>query len=122
MSEKFAAVKTSELQWEDGSELLGLPKGVQVKILGRDKGSGRLDFLVQFPPGYVEPGHTHPSWHSDYIIEGRVIVGGVELHAGDYVFGWDEYHGPFEFPDGVTIFASTVGATIEHEWDESNQE
>ena len=40
-----------------------------------------------------------------------------DLKPGDYVFGWDELHGPYEYPDGCEVFVVFMGEGTEHEWD-----
>ena len=82
---KFLPVHTEELQWQDGSKILGLPPGVQVKIIaeGTDDVSDRVDKISIFPPGYVEPRHTHNYCHSTLILEGEMHVAGKILRPGD---------------------------------------
>jgi len=72
---------------------------------------------VKFPPGYVEPAHSHKSWHSIVVLKGRMCVAGKDLRPGDYVFGWDELHGPYEYPDGCEVFVVFMGDSVAHEWD-----
>lgn len=107
----------TKLPWLDGSELFTLPQGVQYKILSENQATGRRDMLVSFPPGYVEPRHTHAGSHSGVLLEGRWIVEGVELGKGGYIYGPPGVpHGPFECPEGCLVFASFHGPT-EHDWD-----
>lgn len=114
----FRATHDDELEWEDGldNDLLTLPKGVKVKVFMEDRGMKRVDMKVQFPPGYVEPEHTHKSWHSIVILKGRMCVAGKDLRPGDYVFGWDLPHGPYEYPDGCEVFVVFMGEGTEHIW------
>ena len=116
----FKAIYDSELDWQAGlaNELLTLPKGVQVKVLNKDAEMKRIDMKVKFPPGYVEPEHSHKSWHSIVVLEGRMCVAGKDLRPGDYVFGWDELHGPYEYPDGCEVFVVFMGEGTEHVWSE----
>ena len=67
---------------------------------------------VKFPPGYVEPEHAHKSWHSIVVLKGRMCVAGKDLRPGDYVFGWDELHGPYEYPDGCEVFVVFMGESV----------
>jgi quercetin dioxygenase-like cupin family protein len=115
----FVALHDHEVPWEDGEDnnLLTLPKGVQVKVLNHDPAMGRVDMKVRFPPGYVEPAHAHDSWHSIVVLKGRMCVDGKDLRAGDYVFGWDRLHGPYEYPDGCEAFVVFMGNGTEHKWD-----
>ncbi len=101
---EFIALNTADVPWQDDTEWLKLPPGVQVKILSEDKETGRVDMLIKFPPGYVEPRHTHESYHSICVLDGTMKVAGKTLRRGDYVFGWDEPHGPYEYPDGCMVF------------------
>ncbi|MFC1492300.1 cupin domain-containing protein [Nitrospinota bacterium] len=112
-AEKFLAINTDELEWEDGEKFLSLPPGVKIKIIakGRDAVSDRRDLFVQFPPGYREPRHTHVQFHSILVLEGEMHVAGKVLKRGDYVYGGgveeEAAHGPYHYPVGCTVFAST---------------
>lgn len=117
----FIAIHTKELEWQDDTTLFRLPQGVKVKVLSEDREMGRMDLLITFPSGYVEPRHTHDSYHSVVILEGRMRVGGYELGPGDYVYGWDEEHGPFEYLDGCTVFAVFHGASLAHQFEASGR-
>ena len=118
---EFVALHDDEIPWEDGeaNNVLTLPAGVQVKILNNDQAMGRVDMKVKFPPGYVEPEHSHKSWHSIVVLKGRMCVAGKDLRPGDYVFGWDRPHGPYEYPDGCEVFVVFMGESAAHEWDEA---
>ncbi len=109
-----------DLYWDEDApvRLLGQPEGGGVKVYFRDPAMNLIVFRRQFPPGYVEPEHVHKSWHSSLVLGGRACVSGMERHAGDYGFGWDEPHGPFEYPDGCEVFALMIGESTEHLWDE----
>lgn len=117
----FVALHDHEAAWEKGTDndILTLPEGVEVKILNHDPAMRRTDMKVRFPPGYVEPAHAHKSWHSIVVLKGRMCVAGKDLRPGDYVFGWDELHGPYEYPDGCEVFCVFMGEGTEHEWDEA---
>ena len=116
----FKALYDHEVDWQAGlaNELLTLPDGVQVKVLNQDLAMKRVDMKVKFPPGYVEPAHSHKSWHSIVVLKGRMCVAGKDLRPGDYVFGWDEIHGPYEYPDGCEVFVVFMGDGTEHQWSE----
>jgi len=117
---KFRATYAKEIKWDEkaANELLTLPKGVKVKIFAYDPSMKRVDMKLKFPKGYVEPRHTHKSWHSILVTKGRMCVAGKDLRPGDYVFGWDQPHGPYEYPDGCEVFAVTMGEATQHVWDE----
>jgi len=50
-------------------------------------------------------------------MKGRMCVAGKDLRPGDYVFGWDEPHGPYEYPDGCEVFVVFMGEGAAHDWD-----
>ena len=113
----FRAIYDRDIPWEndDARGILTLPKGVQVKVLNYDPVMNRIDMKQRFPAGYVEPKHTHKSWHSILVTKGRMCVAGKDLHPGDYVFGWDIPHGPYEYPDGCEVFIVYMG-DAKHVW------
>jgi hypothetical protein len=118
----FVALHDDDVPWQTGpdvNELLALPDGVAVKIFAYDPVMKRVDMKVRFPPGYVEPEHSHKSWHSIMVLKGRMCVAGMDLRPGDYVFGWDQPHGPYEYPDGCEVFIVFMGEGTQHEWNES---
>jgi hypothetical protein len=116
----FKAIYDHEVEWEsdDVRGLLKLPPGVKVKVLNYDPVMKRIDMKQRFPPGYVEPRHTHNSWHSILVTKGRMCVAGKDLRPGDYVFGWDIRHGPYEYPDGCEVFVVDMGDAT-HVWDKA---
>src|SRR5688572_22910337 len=117
----FKAIYDRDIPWEsdDARGLLKLPPGVQVKVLNYDPVMKRLDMKQRFPAGYVEPAHTHTSWHSILVTKGRMCVAGKDLRPGDYVFGWDIPHGPYEYPDGCEVFIVYMG-DASHVWEKSD--
>ncbi len=117
---RFRAIHDKDVPWQDkiAGKLLTLPKGVKVKIFAYDPVMRRVDMKVKFPPGYVEPAHTHKSWHSILVTKGRMCVAGKDLRPGDYVFGWDRPHGPYEYPDGCEVFVVFMGEGTQHVWEE----
>lgn len=111
-------LEVDNLDWESG-DVLTLPEGVKVYVLNENEPEGRRDFLVKFPPGYVEPAHTHDGAHASLLLQGRMLVHGRELTPGDYVYGQKVEHGPMEYPDGAVMFASFVGGSTAHEgWED----
>ncbi|MDP1535621.1 MAG: hypothetical protein Q8L95_00380 [Burkholderiales bacterium] len=117
----FRAIYDHEKPWEndDVRGILKLPPGVQVKVLNYDPVMRRIDMKQRFPAGYVEPKHTHKSWHSILVTKGRMCVAGKDLHPGDYVFGWDIPHGPYEYPDGCEVFIVYMGDAT-HIWEKQD--
>ena len=118
---RFRALHDRQMKWQEGAaiKLLTLPPGVKVKIFNHDPVMGRIDMKVKFPRGYVEPAHTHKSWHSILVTKGRMCVAGKDLRPGDYVFGWDIPHGPYEYPDGCEVFIVYMG-DASHVWEKSD--
>ncbi len=45
-------------------------------------------------------------------------MAGKDLRPGDYVFGWDQPHGPYEYPDGCEVFVVFMGEGTQHVWNE----
>ena len=117
----FRAIYDKDIPWEsdDVRGLLKLPPGVKVKVLNYDPVMKRLDMKQRFPAGYVEPAHTHTSWHSILVTKGRMCVAGKDLRPGDYVFGWDIPHGPYEYPDGCEVFIVYMGDAT-HVWEKED--
>jgi len=118
---RFRAIYDHEVKWEsdDVRGLLKLPPGVKVKVLNYDPVMKRIDMKQRFPAGYVEPKHTHTSWHSILVTKGRMCVAGKDLRPGDYVFGWDIPHGPYEYPDGCEVFIVYMGDAT-HIWEKKD--
>jgi len=117
---RFKAIYDGDVAWDEdtANELLTLPKGLKVKIFSYDPVMKRVDFKLRFPKGYVEPRHRHKSWHCILVTKGRMCVAGKDLRPGDYVFGWDEPHGPYEYPDGCEVFVVFGGEGTHHVWDQ----
>ncbi len=121
-SSRTRIVHVDELEWQNGSNLMTLPDGVRMKVFDEDETEGRTDALIEFPPGYVEPRHTHAASHTGVLVKGDWIVEGKLLAPGSYFHGPagdDQPHGPFESPNGTLIFISFIGGTgkaIEHHW------
>ena len=116
-SKAFHTAHRWATDWQDDVDVLALRGGVQVKVLFEDRQIGVTDMLVKFPPGYVEPEHTHDSSHSIIVLEGAQIVNGVHLHTGDYAWAsGPEPHGPYSYPEGAVVFVSMRGASTRHHY------
>ena len=113
-------VTREEIDWES-DDMLDLPEGLQTHVINENEAEGRIDFFVKFPPGYVEPRHTHAAAHADLIVDGEMHVHGQVLTPGDYIFGQKEPHGPMEFPEGCIVFCSYTGGSPSHEWSEDEE-
>ena len=115
MAKSFKTVHSGDLDWRDAKDVLTLPEGVQVKVLFQDDATQHIDMLIKFPPGYKEPEHVHEAEHSILVMQGRSLVRGQEMRPGDYVFGpANQPHGPFEYPEGLVVFASFRGGSAHH--------
>ena len=74
--------------------------------------------LVKFPPGYVEPVHTHDSSTRSSSSEGLQVAEGEPMHPGDHTYGRaNEAHGPFEYPEGCVVFVSFRGGSPRHDYE-----
>lgn len=110
-------VTDRSIDWTD-DDVMDLPAGVKSKVLNTNEAEQRVDQIHRYPPGYEEPEHFHETAHAVLILEGRLLIDGHELGPGDYVYGQKMPHGPSKAPDGCTIFASFVGGSIVHDWEE----
>jgi quercetin dioxygenase-like cupin family protein len=52
----------------------------------RDNGAGGGAALVRVAAGARVPTHDHPGGEEVLLIQGRAVVGGVTLNAGDYLW------------------------------------
>ena len=59
--------------------------GVEVCVL-RQNGQGGGAALVRFAAGARFPRHDHPGGEEVYVLEGRCVVGGATLAAGDFLW------------------------------------
>jgi anti-sigma factor ChrR (cupin superfamily) len=115
MGKAWSTAHRWEMEWKDDVNILALGNGVQVKVLYQDLETEHTDMLVKFPPGYVEPEHTHEASHSIMVLEGVQIVNGEHMHPGDYIWAsGPELHGPYEYPEGCVVFVSFRGPSIKH--------
>jgi len=87
----FRAIYDRDVKWEsdDVRGLLKLPPGVKVKVLNYDPVMKRVDIKLRFPAGYVEPAHTHKSWHSILVTKGRMCVAGKDLRQKMITLGFE---------------------------------
>ena len=73
-------IKQSDLNWEDAGY-----DGVQRAILRKSSSDGRTN-LIKLKAGSKAPEHIHKAEEDVYIISGKVIVNGISLSAGDYLY------------------------------------
>lgn len=120
MGSAFHTAHRWEIDWQDDVDILTLGNGVRVKVFYEDKSTDHVDMLIKFPPGYVEPRHNHESSHSVIVLEGLQIAEGERMLPGDYVWADGTLpHGPFEYPEGCTVFASFRGPSAHHRYEGS---
>lgn len=116
------SIDVESIPWEKDPHMT-LPEGVKTYTVNSNEAEQRADFFIQFPEGYIEPEHTHPSAHAVLIIDGTMTVHGHTLTSGDYIYGQKLPHGPMEYhcedaDYGCLVFASFVGGSPAHDWDE----
>lgn len=109
-------LEIEEIDWQN-DDMLDLPGELDTYVINSNDAEQRIDFLVRFPPGYIEPRHTHAAAHADLILDGEMHVHDEVLTSGDYIYGQKLSHGPMEFPDGCIVFCSYTGGSPSHEWD-----
>jgi|RhiMetdeSRZDD1v2_1073273.scaffolds.fasta_scaffold1392738_2 quercetin dioxygenase-like cupin family protein len=70
----------AERQWRATSHA-----GVEACVLHQN-GQGGGAALVRFAAGARFPRHDHPGGEEVYVLEGRCVVGGATLVAGDFLW------------------------------------
>lgn len=79
--------------------------GVECKLLYSDKASGARSLMMRLAPGAIYPAHDHSSLEECVIVEGDMIVGDLQLHAGDYhVVQAGTRHGEVTSQNGGVVF------------------
>ena len=116
-------ITEESIDWNEDS-MLELPEGIQTSIVNSNEAEQRVDFFVRFPEGYIEPEHTHAGAHAVMIVDGTMTLHGHTLTSGDYLYGQKTPHGPMEYHSedadyGCLVFATFVGGSPIHEWDEN---
>jgi len=71
-------VRAGQVPWKEV-----LP-GVELKPLSVDAQGVYATQLVRMRPGSTYPAHRHAGVEETYLLEGDLLVHGVEMHAGDY--------------------------------------
>lgn len=72
-------VRSAGLAWRPGRA-----SAVEVKVLHVDAERGYATKLVRMAPGAALIPHRHADLEESYILEGDLLVAGVEMRAGDY--------------------------------------
>ena len=112
----FITIAFDEVDWEE-DKLMTLPEGIKTKILAVDEEKMLLDQIHQFPAAYIEPRHTHNSSHHIVVLEGKMVIEGKTLTRGGYVYAEPNIeHGPYEYPEGCTVFIHFVGPSPAHKY------
>jgi quercetin dioxygenase-like cupin family protein len=80
--------------------------GVEVCVLRQNEQGGGAA-LVRFAAGARFPHHDHPGGEEVYVLEGRCVVGGATLVAGDFL--WTAPGGVHDLraEDSTVIYVST---------------
>jgi hypothetical protein len=120
------SVTMEDIDWESDPHM-ELPEGVKTYTLNKNEPEGRTDLFVRFPEGYIEPEHTHTSAHAILILDGTMTVHDHVLTSGNYLYGQKVPHGPMEYhcddaDYGCLVFASFVGGSPAHDWNEDHNE
>lgn len=118
MSKTFIVHERHDAPWEP-SDAHGLPGGTH-RVYKSGADDGIQGIIGTFPPGFVEPAHTHDDVdHWCVVIEGEMHVDGKVLGPGSYIYApRGVCHGPFHYPVGATIFATVRGpGAFTHEFD-----
>lgn len=118
------SVTADDVDWSASlqDDRFNFPEGTQAKVVHEDPSEGRVEKLVKFDPGFVEPRHSHEGGHAVLVLDGKMEVHGETLTSGDYLYGQQVPHGPMEYPEGCMVFASFVGGSASLEWDEEDYE
>ncbi len=89
----------------DRGEWSTIGPGVEWKILHVDQACGQRSLLLKLAPGACYPAHDHSSVEECMIIEGDMIIGDLQLHAGDYhVAQAGTRHGAVTSENGGLVF------------------
>jgi anti-sigma factor ChrR (cupin superfamily) len=72
-------VRSAQLGWEPGAA-----PGVEVKKLFADPSGARTTKMYRMAPGSTYPAHRHAGVEDIYVIDGDLLVNGVQMRAGDY--------------------------------------
>jgi hypothetical protein len=120
------SIDEESINWENDPHM-DLPEGVKTYTVNENEAEQRSDFYIRFPEGYIEPEHVHDSAHAVLIIDGTMSLHGHTLTSGDYLYGQKTPHGPMEYSCddadyGCLVFASFVGGSPSHDWDEDPNE
>ncbi len=90
------ALRSDEGDWAP------LLPGITIKTLLKDAARGSQTTLWRLQPGACVPPHPHSRDEECLVLEGSIILAGVEYRAGDFVFARaGERHGEISSPNGA---------------------
>ena len=80
------------------------PAPIYRKVLHTDPETGMFFQLVRYPPGVINPNHTHPCAHAMYVLEGTLVTHRGRYGPGSFVW----------FPEGEVMEhgAGTAGDVV----------
>jgi len=81
------------------------------RSLFRSNETGGRSSVVRLTKGSRFPRHAHHGSEEVVVLDGTVIIGGVELHAGDYLFTTPGEEHDVAAVSDATIFVSSQKAT-----------
>jgi quercetin dioxygenase-like cupin family protein len=81
------------------------------RSLFRSNETGGRSSVVRLKKGSRFPRHVHHGSEEVVVLSGSVVIGGVELHAGDYLFTTPGEEHDVVAASDATIFVSSQKAT-----------
>jgi quercetin dioxygenase-like cupin family protein len=79
--------RSAQQEWKPLIENGVDTRGIFVKVLRFDESAQRAPaILLKFEPGAKYPYHNHPAGEDLFVMEGKVVIEGAELSAGDYLY------------------------------------
>ena len=65
--------------------------------------NGSTTILLKFEPGSSYPYHNHPGGEEIFVMEGKVVIEGAELAAGDYLYTPPGYRHAVQTDTGAVL-------------------
>ncbi len=72
-------VRSEALAWNEGNA-----PAVDIKVLSLDEAREMITYLVRMAPGSRIRPHRHAGVEESYLLEGDLVVDGIEMKLGDY--------------------------------------
>jgi anti-sigma factor ChrR (cupin superfamily) len=82
--DKPTAIPGTHTVRADEGALASIAPGVSQKTLFVDAERGERTFLLRMAPGSRVDAHDHDLDEECFVLEGKMVIGGVEFDAGDY--------------------------------------